>query len=66
MCLGVKTKTGREGREEKEVRTELGGLLSASPRGPQVSLKAGPRGFQSRQCQSEPYLHAGCKEMYAV
>ena len=27
-----------------------------------MSLKAGPRGSQSRQYQSEPYLHAGCKE----
>ena len=42
--------------------TKLGGLLSASPGGHQVSLKDGPRGSQSRQYQSELYLHAGCKE----
>ena len=64
--FGGENKDREVGGEEKEVRTELGELLSALPRGPQVSLKAGPRGFQSRQCQSEPYLHAGCKEMYAV
>ena len=52
---------GRRGGE-KEVSTKVGGLLSASPRHHQVSLKAGPRGSQSHQYQSELYLHAGCKE----
>ena len=48
------------GGERGEYR--VGRACSLHPGGHQVSLKAGPRGSQSRQYQFEPYLHAGCKE----
>ena len=58
VCVGKNKDREVEEVGEKEVSTELGGLLSALPRGPpDVS-----RGSQSHQYQSELYLHTGCKE----
>ena len=63
MCVFEGENKDTEVEEEKEVSTELEGFCPLHPGGLHVSLKTGPRGFQSRLCQSDLYLHACCKEM---
>ena len=61
----MKTKAEVEEGREKEERGEYRvgrAFVRFTPGGHQMSLKAGPRGCQSHQYQSTPYLHASCKE----
>ena len=66
MCVFGGENKGREvyrGGDNKEASTELEGFCLLQPGEQNVPLKAGPRGSQLCQYQSELYLHVDCKGM---